>query len=325
MRKISIIISLLFLTVIFVACGKTNETNEKITFTLDWFPNTNHTGVYVAKEMGYFEEVGLDVEIIQPGSNTSDQLVASDAAQFGISYQEGVSLARSEDIPVVSIAAVIQHNTSGFASLKNKGITRPKDFENKKYGGWGMPIELATIQKLMEEDDGDFETIEEVIIGDMDFFAASETGEIDFAWIFEGWTGIEANLKGIELNYIDLGEKSEVFDYYTPVIITSEKNIKEKPEMVEKFMEAVAKGYNYAITNPEDAAEILIQQVPELNPELVKASQLFLADKYQDDAPYWGYQDKEVWERYTNWLVENEFINEIDIEEAYTNDFLGEE
>jgi ABC-type nitrate/sulfonate/bicarbonate transport system substrate-binding protein len=296
---------------------------EQITFTLDWFPNTNHTGVYVAEELGYFYEAGLDVEIIQPGESTAEQLVAADSAQFGISYQESVTFARAQDIPIVSVASVIQHNTSGFASLASKGIESPADFEGKKYGGWGSDIEDATIAYLMEQYGADPSTVENVTIGDVDFFAASESGEVDFTWVFEGWTGIEAELNGYELNYIDLGKEAEVFDYYTPVIITSEKNIEDNTEMVEAFMDAVLRGYEYAINNPEEAAEILIQYVPELDAELVKTSQVFLSKNYQADANYWGEQKTSVWENYTNWLFENGFIEEdIDVNEAFTNQFV---
>jgi len=104
---------------------------QKISFVLDWVPNTNHTGIYVAKVKGYFAEEGLDVDIIQPGESSADQMVATNTAQFGISYQEGVTFARASGAPLVSLAAVIQHNTSGFGSPKDKQIVSPKDFEGK--------------------------------------------------------------------------------------------------------------------------------------------------------------------------------------------------
>lgn len=307
-----------------VLAGCANKSDRKISVVLDWTPNTNHTGLYVALEKGYFKDEGLDAEIIQPQEGTAEQLVAAGSAQFGVSYQESVIFARNENVPVVSLSAVIQHNTSGFASLKEKGIVTPKDFENKKYGGWGSPIEEATLRYLMEKDGADPDKLQIVTTGDADFFQASASGEIDYAWIFEGWAGIEARLKGMELNYIDLGKISEVFDYYTPVIITSEETISKEKEMVEKFMRAVEKGYKYSIDNPTEAAEILLKHAPELDRELVVESQKFLASKYQDDAPYWGMQKQEVWERYMNWLYENGFIEEqVDITKAYTNDFLS--
>lgn len=346
MKKIiilSILITGLFL--LFSGCGasrqeKKPDTSEtisngtapmadrektKITAVLDWTPNTNHTGLYVALKEGYFDSEGLKVEIIQPGEGTSEQLVASGTAQFGVSYQENVTFARAEGMPVVSLAAVIQHNTSGFASLKVKGIVTPKDFENKKYGGWGSPLEEATLRYLMNQAGADYKKLNIVTTGDADFFQASGSGEIDFAWIFEGWAGMEAKLKGMELNYIDLGKIAEVFDYYTPVIITGEKNIEQNEEIVRSFMRAVEKGYLYSIEKPDEAAEILLEYVPELDRGLVVESQRYLADKYQDDAAYWGMQKTEVWERYMNWLYENEFISEpVDVTKAYTNEFLSQ-
>lgn len=296
---------------------------DKVTFTLDWFPNTNHTGVYVAKDKGFFEEEGIEIEIIQPGESTAEQLVASGSAQFGVSYQESVTFARSEGIPVISVAAVIQHNTSGFMSLKDKGILSPKDFEGKKYGGWGSPIEIATLAYLMEQEGADINLVEIVTIGDIDFFAASQNGQVDFAWVYEGWSVIEAGLKGFEVNYMDLGQEAEVFDYYTPVIITSEKLIAENKDLVERFMKALAKGYEFAVENPENSAQILLDSAPELDADLVKASQVFLSTKYIDDAEYWGYQNKETWDRYTDWLFENGFItNKVESEKAFTNEFL---
>lgn len=300
-------------------CGK----SEKVTFVLDWTPNTNHTGVYVAVEKGYYAEEGLDVAIIQPSDMGADAMVASGTAQFGVSYQESVTFARAENVPLVSIAAVIQHNTSGFGALKEKNIKSPKDFVGKKYGGWGSPVEEATIRYLMEKAGADPDKVEILSVGTADFFQASSSDQIDFAWIFEGWDGVAAKLKGIEIDYIDLGKTDPVFDYYTPVIVTSEEMIQNNSKLVEAFMRATIKGYRYAMEHPEEAAEIFIKAVPEADPELIRESQKFLADKYQADAPYWGMQKKEVWQRYNDWLYENGFIAEpIDVEKAFTNRFV---
>jgi ABC-type nitrate/sulfonate/bicarbonate transport system substrate-binding protein len=306
-----------------VPSSKGGKNLQKVTFVLDWTPNTNHTGIYAAKAKGFFEEEGLDVSIIQPGESSADQLVAANTAQFGISYQEGVTFARASGVPLVSIAAVIQHNTSGFGSLKSKGITSPKDFEGKKYGGWGSEVETAMVKQVVKDAGGDPDKVEILSTGTLDFLTASETNKIDFGWIFEGWDYINAANKGAEINYISLGKLSDVFDYYTPVIVTNEDNIAKNPELVHKFMRAAQKGYKFAIENADEAAECLLKLAPELDRELVVKSQKYLASKYQDDAPYWGMQKKEVWERYMNWLYENKLIKStFDAEKAFTNEFL---
>lgn len=296
---------------------------EEVTVVLDWTPNTNHTGLYVAEHEGYFAEESLDVEILLPGEATPEQLVASGQADFGISYQENVTYARTQDVPIVSIAAIIQHNTSGFASLKEAGIEKPKDFEGKVYGGWGSPIEEAVMDTIMRIDGADIDQVEYVNIGNTDFFTAVERGDIDFAWIYYGWTGIEAELRDIALNMIYLNEYSDALDYYTPVIITSEKMIAEKEQTVRNFLKAVAKGYQFAIEKPDEAAEILSEAVPELDKDLVKKSQEWLAPRYQDDAPRWGEQKLEIWENFARWMEEHGLLEKtLDSEKAFTNEFL---
>jgi ABC-type nitrate/sulfonate/bicarbonate transport system substrate-binding protein len=306
--------------------GNRNASDAKklknVTLVLDWTPNTNHTGLYVARDKGYFKEEGLDVDIIQPGQSGAEKMVASGQAQFGVSYQEGVTQARTQGVPIVSIAAVLQHNTSGFASPAEKNITRPRNFEGKTYGGFGSPVENQMISSLMQEDHADPNKVKIVNIGDVDFFTATKKG-IDFMWIYYGWTGIEAEVRGQKLNMIWLTDYSKDLDYYTPVLITSEKEIKQDPETVKAFMRAVSKGYTFAIQHPDEAADILIKAAPDLDPKLVKKSQEWLSPRYQADAPVWGIQKQEVWERYANWMKQHHVLEgNFDASKAFTNDFL---
>ncbi|WP_397537078.1 ABC transporter substrate-binding protein [Rummeliibacillus pycnus] len=303
------------------AAGSKKEL-KKVTVVLDWTPNTNHTGLYVAKEKGFFKEQGLDVDIIQPGETGADQLVASGKADFGVSYQEGITQARVQGVPLVSIAAIIQHNTSGFASPIAKNIKSPKDFEGKTYGGWGSPVEKAVIGSLMKTENADVKKVDIINAGDADYFTMVKK-DVDFAWIYYGWTGIEAELRGEKLNMIYLTDYSKKLDYYTPVLATNEKMIQNDPETVKAFVKAASQGYQYAIKNPDKAADILIKAAPDLDKKLVKKSQEWLADKYQDDAKQWGEQKLEVWENYANWMSDNKLLEgKFDAKKAFTNEFL---
>lgn len=329
-RGFMVLVLLLLLVV--TACGaqdsdstsQDGEALEKVTFVLDWTPNTNHTGIYVAKEKGFFEEEGLDVDIMLPGEVGSNQLVASGQADFGVSYQERVIMARPEGLPIVSIAAVIQHNTAGYASPASKNITSPKDFEGKKFGGIGVPLQEMMMRTIMEEHGADVEKVEFVNIGQSDWFTAMER-EVDFSTIYYGWTGIEAELRGLEINMMFYKDVSEGFNFYTPILITSEDMIEKHPDTVRKFVHAAAKGYEFAIENPSEAADILIESVPELNPDLVKRSQEWLADRYQDDADQWGIQELDRWVKPINHMYEAGIIDEKpDPEASFTNAFLPE-
>ena len=323
-KAIPTLLCLLLLAIFFLPAGCATEEvagPDEITILLDWTPNTNYSGLYAAKELGYYEEEGMKVEIIQAPGNVVP-MVAAGQAEFGVSYQEEVTYARLENIPVVSIAAVIQNNTSGFASLKERGIETPADFEGKSYGGWGSPVEEAQIKALMEQYDADFEQVDIITTGEVDSLIVIER-KADFAWIYYGWTGIEAELKGMELNFIELRKEDPALNYYTPVLITGEDLIAEAPDLVRRFMQATTRGYKLAIEDPDQAAQILLEYAPELDEELVMASQDWLADQYQADAEIWGWQEKEIWENYSQWLHQYGLIEERpDVEEAFTNEFL---
>lgn len=302
--------------------SKTEQLTD-VTLVLNWSPNTNHTGLYVARDKGFYEEQGLNVDIIMPGASGPNAIVGSGQVPFGVSFQEGITDARVEGVPVVSIGAIIQHNTSVFAAPVAKNIKSPKDFAGKTFGGFGAAAEPAILDALMKEDGGgSVDDVTILNIGESDFFTAVER-DIDFSWIYYAWTGIEAELRGVELDSIYLTDYSKKLDYYTPVIISNEKTIAEQPELVSAFMAATAKGYEYAIEHPEDAARILLDAVPELDEELVVASQKWLSPRYQDDASQWGVQKLEVWENYAEWLREYDLLDKpFDAEAAFTNDFL---
>jgi ABC-type nitrate/sulfonate/bicarbonate transport system substrate-binding protein len=328
-KIISVLLSVLILVGI-AGCSSSEKVNEtrnkdslkKVSIVLDWTPNTNHTGIYVAKGKGFFKEHGLDVDIIMPGDAGADQLVAAGKAQFGVSYQESITQARIQGVPLVSLAAVIQHNTSGFASPKAKNIVSPKDFVGKSYGGWGSPVEKAVITSIMNKENADVEKVKIISMGDSDFFTAVKR-DVDFAWIYYGWTGVESELRNEPINMVYLTDYSDKLDYYTPVIATNENMLKNDKETVKEFMAALTEGYQFAIENPADSADILIKAVPELDGELVKKSQEWLSPKYQDDAVRWGEQKLEVWENYSTWMFENKLLEKpLDSKKAFTNEYL---
>ncbi len=326
LKRYVLLLSVVLLLLIGCNTAESNP-NKKltpVTFVLDWTPNTNHTGIYVAESEGYFEEEGLDVEIIMPGEAGAGHLVATGKADLGISYQESLMMARDSDLPLVSVGAVIQHNTAGYASPVEKNIVEPTDFENKVFGASMSELSKAIMKTSMEENGADYTKVKSTNIGDSDFFVAAER-DIDFSLVFQGWTGIEAEIRGQELNMIYLNDLSEGLDFYTPIIATSEKMIKENSEIVDRFMTATTKGYEFAIDKPEEAADILTKNVPDLNEELVKESQKWLATKYQDDASEFGIQETERWEKVKDFMVEHDLIDaEFDVNQAFTNEFITE-
>lgn len=294
-----------------------------LTVILDYVPNTNHTGMYVALDKGYYAEAGLNVQIIEPTEGATNTLIAVGKGDIGVSYQEDVTIARTldEPLPIRAIATLIQHNTSGFATYAGKNITSVADFAGKTYAGWGGPGEEAVLRALMEAEGLDFSELN-MVISDGSGFTALE-GDVDIMWFFEAWDNVTCRLNNFEINYIPCRELDERLDYYTPVLITNEKMIEQQPEVLEAFLAATERGYQDAIADPAGCAAILQKYAPDYSLEMLTISQEFLAKEYISDAQRWGEMQDDVWNNYTGFLVEYGVIgNSIDASELYTNEFL---
>ena len=319
----ALIVILILIAIPSMFTGCKNEQPEKITVVLDWIPNTNHIGLFVALEKGYFEDEGLDVTITQAPEFNFVEMVGTDSAQFGICAQEQLSQARvSGNVPVVAIGTILQENTSGFAAPADRQIKSPKDFEGKIYSGWGTLLEEKFIEAIMEKDGGDYSKVEMRMMGATDFFASMET-EADFAWIYYGWDGIGAELMEYSLDFILLQDVDESLNFYSPIIISNEKTIEENPGIVKKFMKAVSKGYIYSVENPEDAADMLLKHTPETDRNHAIESIKYLSAFILDNEGNFGVMQKSIWETFSKWMYENGLLeSELDLEKSYTNEFL---
>lgn len=307
-----------------------NANMQKITFVLDWTPNTNHTGLYVAIEKGYFADAGIEVEVVQPPEGGSaEMLVASGNAQFGISFQDTMApaLIGDEAMPITAVAAVIQHNTSGIVSRKGEGMERPKGLEGHKYATWDSPVEKATIAEVMKADGGDFSKVELIPSTVTDEVSALSSKSVDAIWIFYAWAGVACEVANLPIDYFAFADVDPVFDYYTPVVISNNSYLEQNSETAKAFLAALSKGYEFAIDNPKEAADILMNSVPELksNSELIYKSQEYLATQYAADSTRWGEFDSERWAGFYSWLNENGLLEEtIDPAKGYSNAYLPE-
>lgn len=298
---------------------------EKVRIVLDWTPNTNHTGLYVAQEKGYFAEQGLEVEIMQPPEGSTTSLVGAGGAEFGISFQDtlAATYASDEPIPVTAVATIIQHNTSGILSLKKSGIDTPSKMAGHSYATWDTPIELAMIKKIVEDDGGKYDEVELIPNTVSDVVTALQT-DIESVWVYYAWDGIAAEVAGLDTNYLNFADYGADLDYYSPVIIANDDFLKNKPEVAKKVLTAIQRGYEFAIENPKEAAEILLKAAPELNKDLVIKSQEWLSDQYKAEVDQWGYIDQKRWDGFYSWLYQNKLIEqEIPAGKGFSNDYLS--
>lgn len=278
-----------------------------VTFVLDWTPNTNHTGIYVAQAEGYYADAGLDVTVVQPPDDGADALVGTGKAQFGMSFQDVMAnyLGTDDPLPVTAVAAVVQHNTSGIMSRAGEGIDRPAGMAGKAYGTWDQDVEKAILKSLVEADGGVWEDVVLVPSNSTDEVSGLRAGMFDAVWVYEAWGAQNAKLQDYPIDYFSLRALDETFDFYTPVIIVNDGFAAEHPETVRAFLEATAKGYEFAAAHPAEAAALLMEAAPEVDADLALASQEYLADLYVADAPQWGYIDPARWNAFYNWMNDN--------------------
>ena len=332
LRLLSLVPLLLLL-----ACGSDGGSGGRtnVTIALDWVPNTNHAGVFVAQEKVWYADEKLNVTILPYSEgSTPDVQVAAGRADFGFSFEEAVTMARAAGQPLVSVAAVIQKNSSALVTLKDSGLDRPARLNGRRYAGFGAPFEEPVINAIIACDGVASPRFENVTTNTFGF-QALQAKQADFVWIFLGWEGVQAKRQNVELNAFPPTSYC-IPNYYTPVIVTNEKMTKEKADIVRRFMRATARGYELAIADPAQAADLLIKAAPRgsfPDPELVKESAQFLAPRYKEGKARWGEQDLQVWTDYPRFMVQSGRLKDasgrtvtgdLDYASFFTNDFLPE-
>lgn len=338
-KKIMALLLALSLVCVFAACSKANSDDasddttkelKDVTLCLDWTPNTNHTGFYVALQKGYYKDAGLNVSIVQPPENGATEACSAGQAQFAIDAQDTIASAFTSATPmqVTAVAALLQHNTSCVMSKKGAGIDRPKGLEGKTYLTWDSPIELAMLENVVKADGGDWSKVKRIPNTVTDEAQDVKQNPDHAIWVFDGWGGVNAQVNNVEVDKFFFKDLNPTFDYYTPILIANNDLIKNDPETVKAFLSATKKGYEYAIENPDEAAQILIDgdDTGSLkgSEELVKASQKYMVDQYIADAPKWGYIDPARWNAFYNWLGEEKIVEEkIPENTGFTNDYLA--
>lgn len=305
-----------------------------VTFALDWAPNTNHIGVYVAEALGYFEEAGLMVEILPYGSASSPQLVSAGEADFGMGGQSNVQTARTSGLDVISVLRVTQTDTGRLVVLDDRAdVTGPADLDGLVFGGFGAPLYTALAESTIRGDGGkgDFE---EVVL-DTGAYESLRQGRIDFTLSVATWEDIQAELDGHPyraFRYQDYG----VPEQQSTGIISSDAYLAENPVEAAGFVQASQRGYAYAAENPDEAADILIEANPDTlgtADELVhRSAELMAGEGYlAAEGQEIGEADPDAWEDFGAFLLDGGFLTDAegrtvteapDWTEYYTDELL---
>lgn len=250
-----------------------------VTVALDWTPNTNHVGLYVAQQESYYADAGLTVDILPYSDTSAETLVRNGVAQFGVTGTLGVYVQRAAGADLKAVYAVVQKETGRLVyPAERTAIETPADLDGLTYGGFGTAWEDTLVATMIENAGGDG-TFETVTLG-TSAYQALENGAVDFTMDVSTWEGVQAELEGVAQEaflFTDYG----VPDEHTTLIAASAEWLDANPERARAFVQATQRGYAFAAEHPDEAATILLDAnataLP--NPELVHASMQMLADE----------------------------------------------
>ena len=297
---------LLIIVFTLISCSNEQELID-ISLALDWYPNSNHAGIYYGIDNGYFEENDINVDVYTPSDPASIlQTVASGRDEFGISYQPDLLLARSEGIPVVAVHSIVKTPLNSIMTLGDSGIDNPSKLKNKTIGYPGIPLNIGILSSILEEQDLTIDDVELVDVG-FDLVPALLSERVD-AIIGAFWSheSILIELEGREVNILKF-EEWGIPKYHELVLVTSEEYFKNNEEIVEKFVDAFSRGYKKSIENNDKSMEALIAAFPEVNIELETQGIKLLSPLWQESFDTDG---MDSWNKFGDWMKDKGLISE---------------
>jgi putative hydroxymethylpyrimidine transport system substrate-binding protein len=318
------------LALIAAGCGDDSSSSaegaQRADLILDWFPNADHAGVYGAIDEGYFGEEGLDVRAVVPSDpSASLKQVGAGRAEFAISYEPEVLLARAAGVPVVAVGALITHPLNSVIARTDRGIERPRDLEGKTVGIAGVPSDRPLLDAVVRADGGDPGRVETKNVG-FTLSPALAAGKVD-AVIGAYWNIelVELERQGVPAQAFRL-EENGVPDYDELVVVTSDEIVRDRPDLVRAFMRGLRAGQDWAATDQAGAVEDLVAANGDLDPEVVKDQLDLTADLISPpDEPTLTVHPEE-WEAFAAWMHENGLLDEpVDAAQAVTDRFVPEE
>lgn len=250
---------------------------DAVTVALDWTPNTNHIGLYVAEAEGFYKDAGLDVSILPYSDTAAGTLVSNGVADFGVSGPIALITQATAGADLVGVYAIVQHETGRLVfNADSDDIQSPKDLDGKIFAGFGG-IWNKIVRDMIINDGGtgDFET---VTLG-TSAYEALANGQVDFTLDIATWEGVNAALEGYDQRafaYSDYG----VPEQQTTMLVSSNAYLDAHPDDARAFLAATLKGFQYANEHPEEAARILLDANSAVltNPALVEGSMTALVD-----------------------------------------------
>jgi len=315
------------------ACGEKKEAltasgrgAQSLTLMLDWFPNADHVGIYQALAEGDFRQAGLDVHVEVP-SNVADplQLVATGKVDAAITYEPEVFLARNRNLPVVSVAAIVQRPLTSIISIGKRAIHRPAQLRGKTVGDAGIAYQHAYLETILAHAGVPSSSVHEVNVGS-NLVPALLSGRVSAIlggyWNYEAIQLAQMHRHPVVIRMDQVG----VPTYDELVVAVRASTLARSPDLIRRFVQALARGYESARADPAAAVANLVHASPGLDPRLQLASVRATLPAFFPAGPShpWGWQDPAQWNAYGQWMLSQRLISNPEaIAQASTNEELA--
>jgi putative hydroxymethylpyrimidine transport system substrate-binding protein len=298
---------------------------KKVTLLMDWFPNPDHVGLYMAQDKGFFEEAGVDVQL-QPPSNPADpvKLVAAGRVPLGISYQSEVAISAAEGLPVTAVAALIPTALNSLMAVEKSGVKGPQDLKGKKVGTAGLPSDTAYLNALLDDAGIPRDSVKEVNVSS-NLLAALISGSVDATiGAYRNIEGVELQHRGLNPTILPLPEIG-VPNYDELVLIANSDKLASDSDLqdtVKAVVAAIGKGTEAAIADPAGAEQVIAKVAKGYKKDLIK-EMIDATVPLLENADGFGHMDPEAWKSYADWMFENKLIKkQVDGSALVTNDYL---
>jgi putative hydroxymethylpyrimidine transport system substrate-binding protein len=327
------LLALLALIPALVACGSKHDTissptraHQPVTLMLDWFPNADHVGIYQGLAEGDFSRAGLDVHVQVPSDPAAPlRLLAAGRVDMAISYEPELLLARNQNLPLVSVAALVQQPLTSIVSVGSQKIHAPRDLRGKTVGDAGIPYQHAYLQTILAKAGVPSGSVKEVNVGS-DLVPAMLSGKVSATlgayWNYEA---IQLAQLGKRPNVIRMNQAG-VPNYDELILVTRERFLAQHADVVRRFVQALGRGYESVRRNPAAGVADLLKASSGLSAKLQTASVKATLPAFfpSDPSRPWGWQDPGQWNSYGQWMLANHLIsNPAAVADASTNEVLA--
>ncbi len=304
---------------------------QRIRLALDWTPNINHIGFFVAKDLGFYQQQGITLEILNPLDDnyqlTPGKKLETDMADFAIApFETVISLNNKENkVEAVAVFAILQEDLSCIVTLQDSNIDSPNKLDQKTYASYKARYEDHIVRQMVINDNGKGDLI--ILYPDkLGIWNTLLEGKADSTWIFDNWEGVEAEAKGVKLNKFTMDENRIPYGY-SPVVLTKKENLNEQKELYTKFISASRQGFLHAKSNPTEAASILrnyLTEYDKANIDLEKS--LMKTTPHFDDENSCGVMKSDRVVAFLQWLVDNKLEKDIILQQhLFTNELIVNE